>query len=63
MFLNNKIYLTILGIICCELVFAQEPTIKILEQGRNTSIRGMSVVNNEVVWVSGNGGSVGKSVD
>ena len=63
MFLNNKIYLAILGIICSQLVFSQVPTIEILEQGRKTSIRGMSVVNNNVIWVSGSGGSVGKSLD
>ncbi|TAH07550.1 MAG: oxidoreductase [Sphingobacteriia bacterium] len=63
MFLNNKIYLVILGIIFSQLVFSQVPTIEILEQGRKTSIRGMSVVNNNVVWVSGSSGSVGKSLD
>ncbi len=37
--------------------------IQILEQGRKTSIRGLSVVSNKIVWASGSGGSVGKSVD
>ena len=63
MFLKNKIYLLVLGIICYNALLAQVPTIEILEQGRKTSIRGMSVVNNNVVWVSGSGGSVGKSLD
>jgi Photosynthesis system II assembly factor YCF48 len=44
-------------------LLAQVPTIEILEQGRKTSIRGLSVVNNNVDWVSGSGGSVGKSLD
>lgn len=38
-------------------------TIQILEQGRKTSIRGLSVVSNKIIWASGSGGSVGKSVD
>lgn len=63
MFLNNKIFLLVLGIIGHNALLAQVPTIEILEQGRKSSIRGMSVVNNNVVWVSGSAGSVGKSLD
>jgi hypothetical protein len=63
MFLKNKIYLFVVGIFCLNALLAQVSTIEILEQGRKTSIRGMSVVNNNVIWVSGSGGSVGKSLD
>jgi photosystem II stability/assembly factor-like uncharacterized protein len=45
-------------------VFAQRkalPKVEILNTGVKTSIRGLSVVNNNVVWVSGNNGMVGKS--
>lgn len=63
MFLKNKIYLLFIGIICYNALLAQVPTLEILEQGRKTSIRGMSVVNNNVIWVSGSSGSVGKSLD
>lgn len=64
MFLNNKIFLCLLGIILtCTAIAQIKPTIEILEQGRKTSLRGMSVVNNNVIWVSGSGGSVGKSLD
>ncbi len=63
MFLKNKIYLCIVGILCCKVIVAQTPNIEILEQGQKTSIRGMSVVNNRVVWVSGSNGLVGKSLD
>jgi hypothetical protein len=38
-------------------------TIQILEQGRKTSIRGLSVVSNKIIWASGSGGSVGISVN
>lgn len=37
------------------------PKVDILATGVNTSIRGLSVVNNNVVWVSGTHGMVGKS--
>jgi hypothetical protein len=46
-------------------VFAQKklPKIEILQQGTKTSLRGVSVVNDRVVWVSGSNGTVGKSTD
>lgn len=37
--------------------------IESLTAGTKTSIRGMSVVNEKLVWVSGSGGTVGKSTD
>src|SRR5918993_122454 len=39
------------------------PQIKLVQQGTNTSLRGLSVVNDRVVWVSGSNGTVGKSTD
>ena len=39
------------------------PAIEILTQNTKTSLRGLSVVNDRVVWVSGNNGTVGKSTD
>ena len=44
-------------------VTAQQPTIKILESGKRVSIRGLSVVSDQVIWASGSGGWVAKSVD
>ena len=38
-------------------------TIKILTSGTKTSMRGLSVVSDKLIWVSGSGGTVGKSVD
>ena len=59
-----KIFLVLLFISDCVLTNAQTNNpIQVLEQGRKTSIRGMSVVTDKIVWVSGSGGSVGKSVD
>lgn len=59
-----KIFLVLLIISDSILINAQTNNpIQLLEQGRKTSIRGMSVVSDKIVWVSGSGGSVGKSTD
>jgi len=42
---------------------AQQPLVQVMEQGPAVSIRGMSVVTDQLIWVSGSAGSVGKSVD
>jgi photosystem II stability/assembly factor-like uncharacterized protein len=39
------------------------PKLKLLTQDVNTSIRGLSVVNDVVVWVSGSNGTIGKTTD
>jgi photosystem II stability/assembly factor-like uncharacterized protein len=38
-------------------------TVKVLNSGTKTSIRGLSVVDDKTVWVSGSNGSVGRSMD
>jgi photosystem II stability/assembly factor-like uncharacterized protein len=40
---------------------AQQPVVEILTSGTKTSLRGLSVVNENVVWVSGSNGMVGKT--
>ncbi len=42
---------------------AQQPTIQILESGKKISIRGLSVVNDNIIWASGSKGSVARSID
>lgn len=42
-------------------VFAQH--IEMLHSGTGISLRGLSVVDDKVVWVSGTGGTIGRSVD
>jgi hypothetical protein len=37
--------------------------IEILTSGPKTSIRGLSVVSDDIIWVSGSGGKVGKSIN
>lgn len=39
------------------------PAIEVLTKDTKTSLRGLSVVNDRVVWVSGSNGTVGKSTD
>ncbi len=41
--------------------FAQ--TVQLLVTDEKTSLRGLSVVSNNIVWVSGSNGTVGKSID
>ncbi len=40
---------------------AQSPHLEILSTGTNVSLRGLSVVNDNVLWVSGSKGTVGRS--
>lgn len=42
---------------------ANAQSIKLLAENKNTSLRGLSAVNERIVWVSGSNGTVGKSVD
>jgi photosystem II stability/assembly factor-like uncharacterized protein len=39
------------------------PKVEVLHSGIKTSLRGLSVVNNNVIWVSGSNGMVGKSTN
>jgi len=39
------------------------PNIEFLTSGNKISLRGLSVVSDKIVWVSGNSGTVGKSTD
>jgi hypothetical protein len=46
--------------------FAQKkeiPEVEILTSGTKTSLRGLSVVSDHIVWVSGSNGSIGKTTD
>jgi photosystem II stability/assembly factor-like uncharacterized protein len=45
------------------LSMSQNVTVEILTSGQKTSLRGLSVVNDNVVWVSGSQGTVGKSTN
>jgi len=43
--------------------FSQQFLLKELTAGKNTSMRGLSVVSNSVAWVSGSNGQVGKTIN
>ncbi len=47
----------------CFAANTQAQTVKLLNSGSKASLRGLSVVSDDVVWVSGSAGSVGRSVD
>jgi photosystem II stability/assembly factor-like uncharacterized protein len=43
--------------------YNQTPQIKILQSGNKVSIRGLSVVNNHVIWASGHNGMIARSIN
>ena len=43
--------------------FSQSKQIQILHSGNKISLRGLSVVNDDIIWVSGNNGMIGKSIN
>jgi photosystem II stability/assembly factor-like uncharacterized protein len=45
------------------MIFAEGQKIQLLSGGRSSSLRGLSAVSNQVIWVSGSGGTVGLSID
>ncbi|MEO6731572.1 MAG: oxidoreductase [Ferruginibacter sp.] len=53
--------LTIL--IAATLTRLHSQTIQILTSGHKTSLRGLSVVDDRIIWVSGSNGTVGRSID
>ncbi|MBL0146480.1 MAG: oxidoreductase [Chitinophagaceae bacterium] len=58
---KNKI---ILLIAYCLLPFASlAQTVKLLHSGNKISLRGLSVVDDKTIWVSGSSGTVGQSLD
>ena len=49
--------------LCFSACLIQAQTVKLLNSGSKASLRGLSVVSDDVVWVSGSAGSVGRSID
>ncbi len=49
--------------ICLITMESSAQQVQLLHEGSGISIRGLSVVKNDVVWVSGNKGTVGRSLD
>lgn len=59
--MNCKIISCLLFLFILNVVKGQ--SIKMLDSSRTESFRGLSVVSNKVVWVSGSAGTVGRSID
>ena len=61
----NKITPALLLLVVATFVNGQghSPVIEMLTSGTNTSLRGLSVVNDNVVWVSGSNGTVGRTTN
>jgi photosystem II stability/assembly factor-like uncharacterized protein len=62
--MRNKIK-TIILLLAAGLVLqcSMSQSVKLLTSGTKTSLRGLSVVDDRVVWVSGSNGTVGRSID
>ncbi len=52
-----------IAIVLTSNAIAQTASIQILQSGTRKSFRGLSVVNDQVLWVSGSAGTVGRSID
>lgn len=50
-------------LVCTTTLMAQSPQVEILNSGNKISLRGLSVPNDNVIWVSGNKGTVGRSTN
>lgn len=57
----KKIVLAVVISLVC--LFGNAQKVQVLVKDKKTSLRGLSVVNDKVVWVSGSNGTVGRSID
>jgi photosystem II stability/assembly factor-like uncharacterized protein len=60
---RNTLLLLLLTVAITSFAQKKFPTVQVVAQGTKTSIRGLSVVNNFVVWASGSNGTVGLSAN
>lgn len=59
----NKCLAIVVMLLLHQAICAQLPVVEVLTSGTKTSLRGLSVVNDNVVWVSGSNGMVGRSLN
>ncbi len=59
----KKIVFSIIISLAIVVLSAQTPMVDIMTSGTNSSLRGLSVVNDHIIWVSGTNGTVGKSTN
>jgi photosystem II stability/assembly factor-like uncharacterized protein len=61
---NLSLSFLFLFILACDLIAQNKmPFVEVLTSGTKTSLRGISVVNDNIVWVSGSNGTVGKTTN
>ncbi|MET0636514.1 MAG: YCF48-related protein [Chitinophagaceae bacterium] len=60
--MKNTLFLTLTCLFFLS-ISAQQPSLVILTSGNQSSLRGLSVVNDNVLWVSGSHGMVGRSTN
>lgn len=60
---RNLLKLLIVFVICIGPYLTEAQTIKLLHSTSKSSLRGLSVVNDNIAWVSGSGGTVGLTID
>src|SRR5690348_10562775 len=61
-----KFFFFLLALLASAVGFTQSksiPKVEVLTSGTKTSLRGLSVVNDEIVWVSGSKGTIGRTTD
>jgi hypothetical protein len=58
-----RIILLFLIVVLTLNVSAQKPLINILDSGRKTSLRGLSVVDDNIIWASGSNGTIARSIN
>jgi photosystem II stability/assembly factor-like uncharacterized protein len=61
MYVKTKHYLLLLG--CILSIFSSAQSVQVLSAGTKSSFRGLSVVDDQTLWVSGSSGTVGRSID
>lgn len=57
----KKVFTFLTSLFVTAFTLAQNPFIEIVSSGTKSSLRGLSVVNDNIIWVSGSNGTVGRS--
>jgi hypothetical protein len=60
---RSRFFFLLIFVLISKVLAAQNPEVVMLTSGTKTSLRGLSVVNDNVIWVSGSHGTVGKSLN
>ncbi|TCJ19140.1 oxidoreductase [Flaviaesturariibacter flavus] len=58
-----RILTLLLLTLCLTSLCSAQPKVDVLTKGTKTSIRGLSVVDDNIAWVSGSGGTIGRTTD